>query len=188
MKVDWIVTEVVRDDVEHTALYVLRNQGELHTATIEARPEYESVAVTDDDVPRSGWIRYSVTWSRSGATYPGQFNSLSLSYLVSMVSEWEARAAGIPAVRQQISDLAAATDRLHFAAIENVHWGVPITEQRLQSASDAYESSVRHMNEHLDRFMALRPKDTKDTAGSAPSLDPIRADVLMASIGRGPFR
>jgi hypothetical protein len=157
MDADWTLTEVVRVDADHTALYVLRNPGELHTATIEARPEYDSVvAMCDDDGTRPGWIRYFVTWSRSGSIYADQLNSLSLLHLVRLVSAWELRVANDPALAQQIEDFSRTTERLHFAAIENVQWGIPVTKNRLRVASDAYESQSRRISETIDAFVGRR--------------------------------
>lgn len=163
MDADWILTEVVRVDADRTALYVLRNPGQLHTATIEARPEYDSVAAMSDDAgSRPGWIRYFVTWSRSGSLYADQIDSLSLIHLVRLVSAWELRVVEDVALKQQIEEFSRTTERLHFAAIENVQWGIPVTKNRLRVASDAYESQSRRIGETIDSFIGRRETEAPE--------------------------
>lgn len=179
MDAEWILTEVVRVDDDRTALYVLRNPGELHTATIEARPEYDSVAAMSDDAgARPGWIRYFVTWSRSGSLYADQINSLSLLHLVRLISSWEMRVVEDLALKQQIEELFRTTERLHFAAVENVQWGIPVTKNRLRVASDAYESQSRRIGETIESFVGRRETDAPE---ATCEFFPESAEVVMHS-------
>jgi hypothetical protein len=179
MDADWTLTEVVRLDAERTALYVLRNRNELHTATIEARPEFDpACALDDDDTRRAGWIRYWVTWSRSGSLECEQAHSFSLGALARLVSTWECRVSDDLSLADQIDEATRTTDRLHFAVVENVQWGIPGTRTRLREASIAYESRSRTLRALVDDFFCAQAITAPP---AAIDFAPERAEVVMST-------
>jgi hypothetical protein len=179
MDTDWTLVEVARDDADRTALYVLRNPGDLHTATIEARPEYDPLAALSDDADEQrGWIRYFVTWSRSGCLHADQMSCVSLLRLARRISAWELRVAEDVSLKDQIEEFARTSERLQFAAVENMKWGIPSTRTRLRAAAVAYESEQCRLHKIVEPYVGRPEAEVPD---AVLEFSPQSAEAVMRS-------